>query len=276
MSDITTDCESFIWLLSLSQRKQTIGGKVSPQVHSLMVNVSSGRMTACSLVKDGLSSVSLLSIPAAGEGSFAISDIDSFLGALKYHGGLLKFIVKPDRITIKSNNKQTTLTSSDKALAFPHTASSIGEWERKSILIASKINIDSEGKKASYELSNGEIRKPFASWIGLDTTTLYEAFRCDSMNSQKLNLYTIHSDEQGLHVEVGKELKGKTTTTITSSPIHHEMFSATYQGGLEYLFANLNSEASLHFFDFRAEQQGIRMLITLGNADFIFQASVLG
>jgi hypothetical protein len=280
MAKITVECDSLVWLLSLSQRKQNIGGKVSQQVHSLMIRAVGNRMHSCSLVKDGLSSLTMLSIPCTGDGSFAVSSIENFLGALKYHGGTITINLKPDKVVLKSGNKQTTITSSDKALAFPHTADSIEDWEAKSLKLAGKIHIqdahlsNNNEDNVKYIMTDGERREPFASWVGLDTTTLYEAFRCDSMNSQKFNLYSITSNDNGLSVGVGKELKGKTTSHININKQAH--FGAVFQGGLEHVFANLSSAVGLHFFDFRKEEQGIRMLITLGSGDFIFQASNLG
>lgn len=267
---ITVDSNSLTWLLTLSQRKQNVSGKVSPQVHSLMMRAVGSRLTACSLVKDGLSSLTLLSIPCSGTGNFAISDIDAFLGALKYHGGVIRLEIGEDKIILKSSNKQTTMTSSDKALAFPHTSSNVNEWEAKSVRLATKLNL----QDITYQLNSGGKRKPFASWLEIDTTTLYEAFRCDNMNNQRYNLYTITSDERGLCVEVGKNLKGKTISQIDPQP--QTVFEAVFMGGLEYVFKELTGTASVHFFDFRPEGQGIRMLITLGDGDFIFQASNLG
>ena len=267
---ITVDGTSLTWLLTLSQRKQNVSGKVTPQVHSLMMRATSGRLTACSLVKDGLTSLTLLSIPCSGEGDFAISDIEAFLGALKYHGGVIRLEIGEDKIILKSSNKQTTMTSSDKALAFPHTSSNVAEWEAKSVRLATKIDLGD----ITYMLNSGAKRKPFASWEDIDTTTLYEAFRCDNMNNQRYNKYRIISDENGLCVEVGKQLKGKTISQIDPKP--QDVFEADYNGGLEYVFKELNGTADIHFFNFIPEGQGIRMLITLGNGDFIFQAGNLG
>ena len=266
---ITVDSNSLTWLLTLSQRKQNISGKVMPQVHSLMMRAVGSRLTACSLVKDGLSSLTLLSIPCSGEGDFAISDIESFLGALKYHGNGINLEIGENKVAIKSGNKQTTLTSSDKALAFPHTSSNVNEWEAKSVLLATKIDLH----EMTYLMNTGAKRRPFASWKDIDTTTLYEAFRCDNMNKQRFNLYTVTSDERGLCVEVGKNLRGKTISQVDT--LIEAEFAADYQGGLDYVFKELTGTASLWFFDFRPEGQGIRMLITLGDCDFIFQASNL-
>jgi len=276
---ITVEANSFLWLLQVSQRKQNVAGKVMPQVHSLMMRAVGGRLNACSLVKDGLSSLSLLSTPCVGEGSFAISDIEAFIGALKYHGNTLTLEIGDDKVLIRSGNKQTTLTSSDKALAFPHTSNSVSEWEMKSLALAGKIygNWNRNGTSGTlpfYSMKTGAKRKPFASWEGLDTTTLYEAFRCDGMNAQKFNLYRVSSDERGLCVEVGKKLRGKTISQIDT--LIQPFFESDFQGGLEYVFKELVGTVDIHFFDFRPEAQGIRMLITLGDGDFIFQASNLG
>ena len=54
------------------------------------------------------------------------------------------------------------------------------------------------------------------------------------------------------------------------------VFDATFNGGLDYVFKNLNSKVDISFFDFTAMGQGIKMFIDLGDGDFIFQASNLG
>lgn len=51
---------------------------------------------------------------------------------------------------------------------------------------------------------------------------------------------------------------------------------ATYQGGFNNLFANINGKINLYFFDFTQWEQGVKLLITLGDGDFIFQSALLG
>ena len=272
MSDymITVETNSLKWLLSLAQRKHTIDGKAHAQLYSVILKASGGRMSLCSLVKDGVTSLMRLSIPCTGEGEVVITDIDNTLGVLKYHGGVLNITPTHDKVKFKSNNKQTTLGANKGAKAFPHTPETIEQWSKKSEELASKINADD----LIYTTNDGEKLSCKWTFFDLDTTSLYEAVRCDSMNGQKFNQYTIKYDEPKLSITVGKELKGKTNSEIaimrkgSISP-----FKATYNGGLEHIFSNLNHDVTIGMWDFTHVNGGYPMLITLGEGDFIFQMS---
>ena len=108
---ITLDTNSLQWLLTLMQRKQNIEGKSFAQVHSVLLKVESGRLVGTALVKDGVSSLNRLSIPCTGEGTVPVTDINNWLGALKYHSSPLTITPKEDKVTLKSGRKQTTLTA---------------------------------------------------------------------------------------------------------------------------------------------------------------------
>ena len=265
---ITLDTNSLQWLLTLMQRKQNIEGKSFAQVHSVLLKVESGRLVGTALVKDGVSSLNRLSIPCTGEGTVPVTDINNWLGALKYHSSPLTITPKQDKVTLKSGRKQTTLTASTEALAFPHTPDTMGAWSTKSNAIANKLSLD------AYLGNDGTAHSPTVIFGELDSTDLYEAFRCDEMNGQKHNEFRVMSNGDGLFINVGTELKGKTTTQITQTPSVE--FQATFNGGLDYVFKNLNNKVNLSFFDFTAMGQGIKMFIDLGDGDFIFQASNLG
>lgn len=268
---ITVETNSLKWLLSLAQRKHTIDGKAHAQLYSVILKASGGRMSLCSLVKDGVTSLMRLSIPCTGEGEVVITDIDNTLGVLKYHGGVLNITPTHDKVKFKSNNKQTTLSANKEAKAFPHNPSSIAQWEEKSNLLAKKINVDD----LSYTANDGTLLE--CNWVfaDLDTTTLYEAFRCDSMNGQKFNKYEVLFDSPSdLEIRVGGELKGKTHTMIKGVHCNTDYgFCATYNGGLEHIFANLNHDVTIGIWDFTHVNGGYPMLITLGEGDFIFQMS---
>jgi hypothetical protein len=267
---ITVETNSLKWLLSLAQRKHTIDGKAHAQLYSVILKASGGRMSLCSLVKDGVTSLMRLSIPCTGEGEVVITDIDNTLGVLKYHGGVLNITPTHDKVKFKSNNKQTTLGANKGAKAFPHTPETIEQWSKKSEELACKINADD----LIYTTNDGEKLSCKWTFFDLDTTSLYEAVRCDSMNGQKFNQYTIKYDEPKLSITVGKELKGKTNSEIaimrkgSISP-----FKATYNGGLEHIFSNLNHDVTIGMWDFTHVNGGYPMLITLGEGDFIFQMS---
>ena len=123
-------------------------------------------------------------------------------------------------------------------------------------------------------MQSGETRKPILS-VTLTGNELYEALRCDAINGQKLNRYTFRLDNDGLSVEVGDELKGKTSTNLSSSHRRTSGFNVTFEGGLDTVLKHYPGEVQLHFIDFREEGQGIRLLIQLADGDFVFQAGLL-
>lgn len=273
---IIVETESLKWLLSLMQRKQTIDGKSIPQVFSLSLAAEGGRLSACTRVKDGVTSLMRLSIPCSGKGVFVLTDIEAALGVLKYHGGALNITPSEDKVKFNSSGKQTTLAASKEARAFPHTPETIALWAEKSHALAKKIDVEN----MKYNTNDGEILDVVLSLSDLSTTTLYEAFRCDSMNGQKFNKYTIDYTDGKLNITVGDELKGKTTTEINEvvysyveSPQETPNITATYNGGLEYIFHHLNSDVNIGVWDFTHVGMGYPMLITLGDGDFIFQVS---
>jgi hypothetical protein len=269
---IVVDTTSLIWLLKLAQRKHTVDGTTHSQLYSLILKAEGGRLSFCSLVKDGVTSLMRLSIPCTGEGEIVVTDIDSTLGVLKYHGGVL--YITPNqadsKVLYKSGNKQTTLTASKEAKAFPHTPQTIAQWSEKSQALADKINID------TFEYNTNDGRKlPVKVLLSdLDTTDLYEAFRCDSMNGQKFNRYTLSYEDGKLSVDVGKDLKGKTKTVIDVKSIDEaEPITSTYAGGFEYIFANLSNDVNIGIWNFEEVGMAKPMVIGLGDGDFIFQMS---
>ena len=266
------DTQSLIWLLKCTQRRQTISGKNIPQVSACMLNAVGGRMSTCSLTKDGVSSVGIFSIPSTGEAKIPVSDIETMLGILKYHGNALTLTYDNDKLKLKSRYKQTTLTASENALAFPHSPTTLNEWSNTSITFAGKLNV---GNEIGYTMNDGSILQPACSWESVDAVRLFEAVRCDEMNGQKLNTFTFKGDENGLSVVVGKELKGRTEYELDRRSTQWP-FMATYQGGFNNLFANINGKINLYFFDFTQWEQGVKLLITLGDGDFIFQSALLG
>ena len=274
---IITETESLKWLLSLMQRKQTIDGKSIAQVHSLSLKAEGGRLVACTRVKDGVTSLMRLSIPCSGEGEFVLTDIEAALGVLKYHGGALRITPSEDKVKFKSSGKQTTLAANKEARAFPHTPETIALWTEKSHALAAKI----DAENMQYKTNDEQLLDVVVHLSDLNTTTLYEAFRCDSMNGQKFNKYTMDYTGGELTITVGDELKGKTTTQINDIvhsyvdlPEHDAPdIKATYNGGLEYIFHHLNSDVNIGVWDFTHVGMGYPMLITLGDGDFIFQVS---
>jgi len=270
---INVDTNSLKWLLTLAQRKQTIDGSSHAQLYSVILKASDGRLSLTSLVKDGVTSLMRLSIPCTGQGEVVITDIDTTLGVLKYHGGVITITPTVDKVKFKSSNKQTTLSASKEAKAFPHTPETMAQWNEKSNALAEKISVDT----LTYTTNDGQKINTSWDFSDLSTTTLYEAFRCDSMNGQKFNQYVISFKEPNeLEIRVGADLKGKTITKIQSQPFTTPVgedagFTATYGGGLEHIFQHLNSDVGIHVWDFTDAGMGHPMLITLGDGDYIFQ-----
>ena len=265
---IVVDNTSLVWLLKLAQRKHTIDGSSYPQLYSLILKADGGRLSFCSLVKDGVTSLMRLSIPCTGDGEVVITDINNTLGVLKYHGGLLTITSSDGKVKFKSSNKQTTISASKEARAFPHTPQTIAQWSEKSQSLADKINVETY----EYNTNDGRSLPVKVLLSDLDTTDLYEAFRCDSMNGQKFNKYHLHYEESQLSISVGEELKGKTKTVLDVGG-GSEPLSATYGGGFEHIFANLSNDVNIGIWDFEEVGMGKPMVITLGDGDFIFQMS---
>jgi len=274
--------ESLCLLLNKVKRTQTVGGKAQDQVLSCIVKCADGKATVTSLVKDGLTSVSRFSAYTDNkndEGTFHITDIDTMLGALKYHANIVSLTQDGDKLRIKSSNKQTTLGASANALAYPHNPKTLSEWSQASEDIASRLVRDGAGIW-TYKGENEKIQSAFV--FKVDAVTLYEAVRCDSMNGQKINRYVFTATDGGLAVETGKMLKGKTKSLVLDSsagnyisnaqPTH--FFEATFEGGLEHLLSHYNREINLNLLDFSKHGQGWKLLFDFGDGDFVFQASI--
>lgn len=265
--------EQLTSLLNRVKRTQTVGGKSQDQVLSCILKCRDGRAIVTSLVKDGLTSLSRMSIPidTLTDGDFFITDIDTLLGVLKYHSTILTLEQDGDKLRIKSSNKQTTLSASSEALAFPHNPKTLREWTNTSESIASKLQRDAN-LHYKYVAPNDEI---YASLIlKTDALTLYEAFRCDSMNGQKINRYRIYSDTDGYKVETGKILKGQTSSMIRQCEPTYDI-DASFEGGLENLLSNYNGDININFFDFSEYGQGWKILFDFGNGDYVFQSSIV-
>lgn len=257
-------------LLELTKRPQVVAGKPQSQVVACVLSFSNDRCTTTSLVRDGKTSLSQFGISAEGEGTIAVPDIDRLLGVLKYHGKDLTLSTDNGKLRIKSGSKQTTIISDEGGLAFPHSTETIAEWEAKSLALHHQIS-----QEGSYTMRDGSERKAFMSW-SINSTELFEAFRCDNMNGQRLNRYKLSYDKGSITVETGDELKGLTETTF-ELPAHDtiDSWEATFEGGLENVLKHLDGEIRLHFIDFRPEGQGIRLILDAWGDGYVFQASIL-
>ena len=193
------------------------------------------------------------------------------LGVLKYHGKDLTLALEGSKLRILSGSKQTTIISDEGGLAFPHSTETIGEWEAKSLGLAGQID-----QQGAYKLRDGSERKAFFTWA-INSTELFEAFRCDNMNGQRLNRYKLAWDQENttMTVSTGDELKGLTTTHFEVAGDETPDWEATFEGGLENVLKHHDGEIRLHFLDFRPEGQGIRVILDAWGDGYVFQASIL-
>ena len=280
------ECNNLVTLLQRTQRKQVVAGSLQDQVVACIIRVDGARATTCSLVKDGVTSVSLFSAPCieGSVGAFPVSNISDLLGILKQHGNTvtLTYDKAAGKLKVKSGKKQTTITSNDNCRAFLHTPTLLDDWEKQSIIRVAKFHVGAPDF-GSYELKDGSRRAPMATFK-IDANDLYEALRCDSINGQKMNKYTLSWDKPNFTftASVGEYTKGRTTTTIDCKLMEGggglgplESFSATYGGGLDNVLKTINGRIGISFLDFRNEGQGIPIVLILNNGDFIFQSQIL-
>ena len=260
--------ESLERLLKATKRNQFVNGKEQAQVLSCILRSEHDRLSTTSVVRDGKTSVARFSIDGDGfPGLVPVPDIDRLLGALKFHGTTVKLDVGDGKLVVISTNKQTTMSANTDGRAFPNTQTSIGEWESMSRERADAI------KSGAYTMKDGSVRKSLFS-INLDVEEIFDALRCDNMNGQRLNRYTFSVADGVFSVVVGDHLKGQ-THVVLKEDLDLEDWSATFEGGLEYVLKHYNGTCAMQIFDFTEEGQGYRLRLSLGGEDFLFQASVL-
>ena len=273
---VKVDGTDLTWLLGVTQRKQNVSGKAHAQVTSCMLDCCGGEMTTTSLVKDGLTSLSHFMIDcdttlySNQTTRIPVTDIDTLLGALKYHGNTvtLTYDKQKDKLLIKSAKKQTTLSTSAKALAYTNARDTIEAWFKKSTDLAVKFT------KEGYVTNDLDILEPVHTYV-VDAVDLFEALRCDAMNGQKLNRYTFLMKKDGLDVVVGGEMKGRTSTTLIEDDSEAELEWA-FEGGLDNVLVGLKGDVVLDFYDFREHEQGVRMVMWVNDCtSWVYQAGVL-
>ena len=304
-------------LLKRAQRKAVVGGKISPLVSSciLQIHQHSGLVSITSLVKDGVSSIASFSTEVSSIyhkraiSIIPVASMENLLGILKHHGKdiTLRYFLhnygpnaSMGRITITSGNKETKLITAGGALATSSSPDTIEKWFDRSLEISKKIIINGKGypsnigtekgwdalSPAKYLLANGVEKEAFAFFDNIDTTTLFEALRCDGINSKKLGRYTFWvnaATQKGMDLEIitGKSLNGQTKTRIygiESGKVPKHLKKCTFEGGLEELMKLSSGNCSLSFFEFTerknaAGQYGL--IIDFGNANWVFLTSVV-
>ena len=266
------NCKALEQLLSATSREQHINGKAQKQVSSCVLTLENDVLSTTCIVKDGKTSLARFSFATKGGDKgreyIPVPDIERLLGVLKYHSGdvVMTYINDSDSVRVKSKNKQTTITGGWKAKAFANSQQSVKEWNAEAIKRAEQI------KNNVYILKDGSTRSPFLS-LTLSCDDLHDALRCDGINGQKLNRYNFVLDEGDFSVNVGDTFKGM--TNISFGDIAGDDFSATFEGGLEHILKHSSGDVKLSFLDFRKEGQGIRLILTFDNGDWVFQAGVL-
>ena len=255
-------------VLELTQRKQSVSGKLQEQVVACVLRFENNNLSTTSLVRDGKTSLARFTAPASGDdGTLCIPDIDRLLGVLNAHGTDLKLELDGSKLRVKSGSKTTTLLADLNGLAFPHSSETIGEWEDKSLQLSESIS------SSGYKMRSGENREPFFS-LTLEAVNLFEALRCDAINGQKLNRYHFTLTDKTFTVAVGDELKGA-TDIVLAEDVEGDDWEWTFEGGLEHILKPYSGDVELHFFDFRKEGQGIRVLMLLPDGSWVFQAGII-
>ena len=259
-------------LLKKAQRKSVDGCLVES---CIIEHDGKETLSITSLVKDGVSSVGKFSVNVICEHPqiWPVPSIDNLLKVLKYHGRTLRLTGQREwnsQIKVQSGSKTTTLTASPQALAYPSSPDTLLEWYTKSTKIAEKINLET----MSYESAEGPIASAMAFHV--DSTDLFEAFRCDGMNGKKTGKYKFIFDENGFHIETGTELKGLTKTTINGYGFGDRR-TIYFEGGLEDLTKQIVGDVTLGFVQFRTRKgsAGEWGLIVKIDDDFVFQTSVI-
>ncbi len=270
MSGVKVGCKALIQLLSATSREQHINGKAQKQVAGCILTLNDKVLSTTSIVKDGKTSLSRFSILTDSEltATIPVPDIERMLGVLKYHGDYVTLLYKSDtgKVVVKSTNKQTTLVGGFDSKAFANSQDTLKEWHNKALERSHQI------KGNVYKTGDGDVITPFFV-AELGANELYDALKCDGINGQKLNRYTFKVDNGSLLLSVGDAFKGQ--TTIDFGPHTSKDFEATFEGGLEHIVKHYSNAIKLSFMDFSEYAQGTRLLLTMDNGDWVFQAGVL-
>lgn len=258
-------------LLQATRREQHINGKVQPQVSSTVLQYMNDVVYTVNIVKDGKTSLSRFSFKQEGAAdsdvNIPVPDIERMLGVLKYHGDHVSLKHEDGKVRIKSKNKQTTLVGGFDAKAYANSQQNLKEAANQAFDRAKQI------KDNVYITGDGDTISPFFV-VTLPASELYDAVRCDGMNGQKLNRYTFVCEGGVLTVSVGDVFKGM-TSSVLGDDYASEDFSVAFEGGLENIFKHYSGDVKLSFLDFTEFKQGIKLIITFGNGDFVFQSGVL-
>ena len=272
VSDLTS-------MLKMTRRMNNVGGKLLEQVKGAVIIYDGKKNVAqtTNIVRDGKTSIAQMSCNLSEKneesGRLVISDIAQTLDALKKHSGVVSLGNDNGKLIIVSTKRRTTLVSDERAKAFPHTKKTVMQWSEDSIerwsISMGKIHEGTYTVKGTDEL-----RPVFSAEVVVDE--LLSALDCGNMNGQKVSEYTFRSLANDLSVTVGAELKGQTTSSL-STKFHasKQSVETTVSGGLEHVLRSSKSKtALLRLFDFT--QYGAGIALSLVCNDFaLFQREVV-
>jgi hypothetical protein len=275
---ITISNTQFKRMLNISKRKQTVNGKQQSQVESCVLLCYGDTARITSLTRD-LTGLTAVTAECVGVANIPIPDIDRVLGVLALHSEnlTLSWDAENNKLRFNSAGKQTTLDSSFEAKAFSHSQETINDFSERSLALANKIDADS----GVYTKADGGQMRAFCSFE-VNVSDLYDACRCDTINGQRLNRYTLSiprgDSPEGIHITVGDPSLGQTTSEIAIEQKYlmpTDGFTWDFDGGLDELFKGFTGKAKLNFFDFREYGQGIRFSVSFGHGEWAWAAGVL-
>lgn len=256
-------------LLKRTKREAVVGGKKVPQVNSTVIHHASENIAeTTAIVRDGVSSIARFTAPVVeGDGGEVyVANIDLLLGALSAHSGVVRIESKHGKVILKSKSKSTTLVSDPKAKAFPHTNKTVLEWSEDSAERFGK-SLSAIGED-SYTMQDGTTIPAQKATVA--TKELLDAIRSGSINSQMVEqVRLINNPDLTLEVRVGDEMKGASSTLITST-LDAEV-ATNIGGGFEHILAHCaDDECDLLFFDFTSYGAGIAVVLRTSSA-VVFQ-----
>jgi hypothetical protein len=262
---------NLVSLLKRTKREAVVGGKKVPQVNSAVIFHPPGQnlVQTTAIVRDGVSSIARFTAPVveADADDVYVANIDLLLGALSAHSGVVSIKSEKGKLVLKSKSKSTTLVSDPKAKAFPHTNKTVLEWAEDSAERYAKslgiIPMD------EYMMQDGT-RIP-AKKATVPTKELLDAIRSGSINGQMVEkVRFINNPDLTLEVRVGDEMKGSSSTLITST-LDGWVGETTIGGGFEHILAHCaDPECDLLFFDFTKYGAGIAVVLRTSSA-VVFQ-----
>ena len=270
MAKIRVKKTEFERALKIMKREALIGGKKVAQGHSCVFQSSiptANRLICVSLVKDGVSGwtevyLDLLE-PAATSCCVVVANIDYTLNVLKMHGDILTLEQDQQKLRIKSQGKQTTLSANLKANAFPNSQKTIEQWEQQSREIRNKLVIDETMSLASYHTSTGDVlNNKYA--MAVDPYAIKDAIETVRVNGQIVaNCRMVVGDQPSLTFAGGDESKGGSSIIQVIEPtLPSELDKYEVAGGLENIVTMLGKE--VHLFVINWDRSSEALLIISG------------